>query len=137
MMRRSIIVISLLSAGLGLMAETRTVWDGVYTKEQAARGNQTYRRECQRCHAENLLGGEDATALLGDDFLAAWNGRTVAELYDLTRKTMPTDGPGSLSRQAYADVVAFLLSANKFPAGAKELPTDAAPMTEIKIEAKK
>jgi S-disulfanyl-L-cysteine oxidoreductase SoxD len=136
-MRRSITLISLLSMGLGLTAETRTVWDGVYTKEQAARGNQTYRRECQRCHAENLLGGEDATALLGKDFLEAWSGRTVAELYELTRKTMPTDGPASLSRQAYSDVVAFILSSNEFPAGAKELPTDSAPMADIKIEPKK
>jgi cytochrome c5 len=136
-MRQTIAVISLFSIGLCLTAETRSVWDGVYTKEQAARGNQTYRRECQRCHAENLLGGEDATALIGNDFLEAWNGRTVADLFELTRKTMPTDGPASLSRQAYSDVVAFILSANKFPAGEKELPTDSAPMQDMKIELKK
>ena len=35
-------------------AFTRSVWDGVYTKEQAHRGQTVYGQECAKCHGENL-----------------------------------------------------------------------------------
>ena len=35
---------------------------------------------------------------------------------------MPLDAPGSLSREAVADVVAFILRENGFPPGAADLP---------------
>lgn len=35
---------------------------------------------------------------------------------------MPPGRPASLTPEAYADVVAYLLSANAFPAGRDELP---------------
>jgi hypothetical protein len=50
---------------------------------------------------------------------------------------MPSDGPGTLSRKQCADTVAYMLSANEFPAGQKELESDTAPLNEIRIEPKK
>jgi hypothetical protein len=37
---------------------------------------------------------------------------------------MPPDRPGSLTDQSYADLAAFLLDANGYPKGDKELPPD-------------
>jgi quinoprotein glucose dehydrogenase len=117
-------------------AFTRSVWDGVYTKEQAHRGQTVYAQECAKCHGENLAGGEAAPTLVGAEFLSHWNGKTAGALYDTLRKTMPTDDPGNLSTREYADLAAYLLSANDFPAGEKELDRDVAALNEIRIEPK-
>ena len=120
----------------GSTAATRSVWDGVYTREQAARGQAVYRQECAKCHGENLAGGENSPPLVGSEFLHNWNGKTAGALYELTRKTMPSDDPGSLSTRQYADLVAYLFGANDFPPGDKELARDAAALNEIRIEPK-
>jgi mono/diheme cytochrome c family protein len=118
-------------------AGSRSVRDGVYTKAQALRGQTVYREECAKCHAENLAGGESAPALAGDEFAAQWQGKTANDLFEITRKTMPADDPGRLSRRQYADLVAYMLSANEYPAGGKELESTAEALQDIRIEAKK
>ena len=123
-------------AGL-LLAQARSVREGVFTKAQAARGLSLYRAECARCHGETLMGGEDAPGLVDNDFLEKWNGKSVGEMVELIRKTMPSDGPGHLTRKQCVDMTAYLLSANKFPTGEKELDTDIAGLNEIKIEPKR
>jgi hypothetical protein len=51
--------------------------------------------------------------------------------------TMPFDSPGKLTAEQYADVIAYIFSANKFPAGDKELAHDTAPLQTIQLDAKK
>jgi mono/diheme cytochrome c family protein len=106
------------------VALSRSVWDGVYSKEQAARGQSAYGSKCARCHGDNLLGGDDAPALVEKDFLERWNGKSVSSLIEFTRKTMPSDGPGKLSRQQCTDIIAFVLTSNGFPAGSADLASD-------------
>jgi mono/diheme cytochrome c family protein len=136
-MGRASVLIAVLALSFSIAAEVRSVLDGVYTSEQATRGLKVYAAECARCHADNLLGGESTPELVGDSFLERWTGKTVGDLYAVTRGTMPTDGPASLSRRQYADVAAYMLSVNKFPAGQKELEGDAALLKEIRIETKR
>jgi len=136
-MSRLTVIISFFLLVLALAADSRSVADGVYTKEQAARGLTTYRTLCARCHGENLLGGDEAPSLAGGEFVERWSGKTVGSLFELIRTTMPSDGPGTLSRKQCADTVAYMLSANEFPAGQKELESDVAPLNEIRIEPKK
>src|SRR6185503_3805570 len=52
---------------------TRTVWDSVYTLNQAARGETAYAKVCARCHKASLAGGEESPPLVGGNFLANWN----------------------------------------------------------------
>ena len=118
-------------------AAARSVWDGVYTKEQAGRGQKAYQEECMKCHGENLAGGEASPPLVGADFLPKWTGKTVGDLFGLVRKTMPTDDPGNLSSRQYSDIVAYILSVNEFPAGQKELDRDPAASNDVRIEAKR
>src|SRR5262245_58728737 len=92
--------------------QPRTVWDGVYTNEQAGRGDMIYREACGSCHGATLLGGEMAPALVGSDFLSEWSGLTVGDLVERVRVSMPQNDPGSLSRQRTADVTAMILRAN-------------------------
>ena len=56
-------------------------------------------------------------------------------LFDYVATAMPLDRPGSLSRAANADIIAFLLKANNFPAGAKELSASSEDLKAIRFDA--
>jgi mono/diheme cytochrome c family protein len=122
-------------AGIGISQSPRTVWDGVYTDEQAQRGKTRYAQLCASCHGDTLAGGESAPPLAGGEFLANWNTLTMGDLFDRTRSTMPQNKPGSMSREANAEIMAFLLSSNQFPAGKTALPQASEVLREIRIEA--
>jgi mono/diheme cytochrome c family protein len=111
----------------------RTTKDGVYTDAQAARGKKQYVANCASCHQEGLQGADLAPALKGDDFLLPWTSQSVNELFERISKTMPADAPGSLSAQDSADIVSYILQANRMPAGADELKGDATAMKAIGI----
>jgi mono/diheme cytochrome c family protein len=113
-----------LSAALA-QAPGGTIWDGVYTAEQARRGAPLYQMHCANCHGEGLQGLEIAPALAGDVFNSTWEGVTLSDLADRIRTTMPMTAPGTLSRQQTVDVVAFILEAGKFPAGTTPLDPNA------------
>jgi len=132
---RKAAVLGLAAAMLAAQA-SRSVWDGVYTDEQAKRGQTLYGKECSSCHGAELTGGESAPPLAGDAFLGNWTGQTVGDLFERIRKSMPQDDPGRLSRQQDTDIVAFLLGANGFPAGKAELDRQNEAMKQIRIEAK-
>jgi S-disulfanyl-L-cysteine oxidoreductase SoxD len=100
----------------------RTVKDGVYTAAQARRGEATFRMHCALCHGE-MLEGAAGPPLVGDPFLASRDGQPVSDLFDKIHNTMPADTPGTLEPQQVADLVAFVLQANAFPAGGAELGT--------------
>jgi cytochrome c len=123
---------------LNLRAQSanRTVWDGIFTDAQASRGKPLYGRECAKCHGDELTGGEEAPPLAGEAFLSNWNGLTVGDLFDRIRKSMPQQAPGTLSRQQNADILAFMLIMNHYPAGKTELQTQSEILKQIKIEPK-
>ena len=111
----------------------KTVWDGVYTKVQARRGQQTYTEVCVYCHGPDLNGDEMGPPLKGAAFFAAFRDQPVVQLFVKIGETMPNNNPGTLSPQAAIDVASFLLEANKVPAGNVELPTDPAALEQIVI----
>jgi polar amino acid transport system substrate-binding protein len=113
-----------------------TVWDKVYTAEQATRGKDAYMTECSACHSEDLGGSGYAPALKGDDFAFAWNDKTVGDFFERIRKLMPPDNPGSLTPDRYRDIIAFVLQQNKYPEGDRDLSSEAAALKLIKITAK-
>ena len=102
-------------------ADMRSVLSGVYSAEQAARGRGAYVEACSECHLPDLSGNDVAPPLRGDLFLAKRTGSTVGDLYALVRSTMPEDRAFSLPPQAYADILAYLLSENEAPPGSAEL----------------
>ena len=110
---------------------SRSVWQGVYTTAQSERGRSVYQASCGQCHGETL-GGDIGPTLIGP-FWSIWDGRTAADLLKTIRTTMPADAPESLKPQEYADLVAYLFSVNKFPAGDTELPVDQAALETIRI----
>ena len=125
--------------GLGLMlaaqgAEARSVWDGAYTEDQAARGATSYQQNCARCHGATLAGTFEIPPLVGR-FVPYWSGSTLDVLVDYISRAMPLGRPGSLSPAVNADIVAFILKSNGFPAGSKELGTATADQKAITFDA--
>ena len=116
---------------------SQSVWDGVYTDEQAKRGGPLYSQRCAQCHAPDLTGGETAPALASAEFKGNWSGLSVDDLFERIKISMPQDNPGSLSRQQTADIVAFVLSKGGFPAGERELAREAEVLKGIRFEAAK
>ena len=119
----ALVLVAAGAAWSGTAAQERTVWDGVYTEEQATRGMATYEQECSQCHLEDLLGDGIAPALIGAPFHFRWSDLSVGDMLVAIRTTMPQGAPASLSPRAYADIVAYMLKVNDFPAGDTELPT--------------
>jgi mono/diheme cytochrome c family protein len=111
-----------------------SVWDGVYTDEQRARGEQAYRADCASCHGDALEGAGQTPALADHEFASSWNGMPLADLFDRIQTTMPADRPGQLSRERTADILAFVLKANGFPAGRIELAPGPDALKAIRFE---
>jgi S-disulfanyl-L-cysteine oxidoreductase SoxD len=122
------------AASVAAQAE-RSVKEGVYTEEQAKRGEAVYAESCANCHGEQMEGIDMSPPLTGSTFGSNWNTLTVGDLFDRIRTTMPMDRPGSITPQQNADVIAFMLKANQHPAGKTELPSTVTPLKTIKIEA--
>jgi len=121
--------------GLAVAQSPASVWDGVYSDQQSGRGAALYQTACASCHGDKLQGKGQTPALTGSDFVTNWSGMTVGDLFDKIQTSMPADKPGSLSREQNASLVAYLLSANKFPSGAAELSNDAERLRKIRFEA--
>jgi len=128
---------ALCAAYTGLRAQDvkRSVWDGVYTEAQARRGLAQYNDHCLDCHGEDLEGDAETPALRGGTFLTNWDGQRLGDLYLRIRRDMPLNfEAGKLSPAANADLVAYILSINRFPPGAAELPHASEILNEIRFE---
>ena len=108
---------------------TKSTNDGVYTKAQGERGQKIFGEKCTACHEPSRFSGEA--------FHESWDNKALKELWDVASGTMPEDNPGSLKQQEYADIIAYFLSLNQYPAGDAELSPGAGPMGSIKVEKKK
>jgi len=106
----------------------RTVNDQVYSDAQATRGKAVYDDQCSNCHE----GGAMGPSLKGDEFLASWENKTMRSLYDRVLNTMPSDAPGTLQERQVLDLMAYLLRANRFPAGANAIAA-ADELNDVKI----
>jgi mono/diheme cytochrome c family protein len=120
---------------LGAQGAARTTNDPLFTAAQATRGEALYLERCAACHGQALAGMEAAPALAGPGFSASWTGTPLGDLFERIRISMPQDKPGSLSRPQTADIVAYILSYNKAPAGQAELPPDADALKTVTIAA--
>jgi mono/diheme cytochrome c family protein len=110
-----------------------TVWAGVYTDDQAARGQASYNQACAHCHAADMLGEQSAPALAGQPFSARWTDTTLDEMLQVIRRTMPQEAPDTLGTQAYVDIISYMLKVNGSPAGDAELPADESRLRAIAV----
>jgi len=117
-------------------AAPRSVKDGVYTTAQANQGKKVYDEKCAECHGTMASATPDVAPLLNDHvFRTTWKDRSLGELFDRIRETMPQDEPGTLSPQQLADLIAYILRANALPAGEVALAHDVGTLSQIRFDA--
>jgi mono/diheme cytochrome c family protein len=140
---RAAIAFAFVAAGLSVsaapQAARKTVWDGVYSAEQAVRGQQLYKDHCGYCHRDDLTGGGSeagAPALKGPLFTIRWREQPLADVFVTIGTTMPQDKPDTLTPQIVIDIVSFLLRSNNMPPGPSELPPDLEQLKAVFMEYK-
>ena len=111
-----------------------SVLDGVYTDAQAKRGEKIFTDTCAACHGAKLMGTDTGgPPLTGPDFIGGWKDMSVGALLNKISMDMPSNAPGTLTPEQYADTLAYLLSFNKYPAGLTELPTDPVALKPVRM----
>ena len=104
----------------------RPATSGVFSQTQAERGEGTYKTSCQSCHTRSEY--------TGDKFKVGFVSKTAYDMFNQIRTEMPEDNPGSLERQEYVDVVAYIFSLNAYPAGEADLPADDEGLKKVRID---
>src|SRR5262247_4928630 len=123
----------LLAGSVALALQTgKTLNDGVYTDQQAMRGQSLYEKRCSTCNGANLA-GRTGPPLTGDDFLSNWDTQPLLELANKILKTMPRDDTDPLTPQESADLLAYILQAGKFPSGRAELVLNEAALKGVTL----
>ena len=125
-----------IAGGALLLAQApkKSLWDGVYTADQASRGESQYSNTCAQCHGPELKGDARYKPLVGDGFWSYFQGRNAEYMLDFISKNMPNGAPGSLDTGKYQDLMAFILSKNGVPAGMT--PLSAAAITGVALAPK-
>ena len=118
-------------------SSSRSIWDGVYTAQQAERGKTAYTQNCARCHGSALEGNDEIPALSGSHLMVDFDGQTAGDLVHRIQSTMPMDNPGSLNAATTADIATFILQSNGLPTGNAELPADPSAQSLVHFDAVK
>lgn len=114
--------VALVSLAVTAHAEPRTTQDGVYSKAQAKNGGKIYKQQCQVCHDKKYF----------RPVLKRWSGQSAAILYDVMSGSMPESNPGGLLADEYVDLMAYIFSQSRYPAGERAL--ESAALAEITIQ---
>lgn len=130
------IAVALSLSAVSHAQDSNLIWDGVYSTDQANRGETVYSETCISCHGQDLGGNSNSPGLVGMGFMFLWEGRTLGEFFEKIRSEMPTDRPGQLTQQNYLDVVAYILHKNAFPSAEEELSANLDNLNEITISPK-
>ena len=117
---------------IGFAAQSKSVWSGVYTTEQADAGEKIYFARCSTCHGDDLGGREQAPALAGSQFLDSWHGKDLRRLLDRVL-TMPL-GDKPVTNAEAIELLAFMLRSSEMPSGSTALPADRAQLVEITLQ---
>lgn len=128
----SIVVVVCMYAGCGApnpkenstFTERLNANAGIYLDIQADSVSTLYSTGCAGCHGQKGQGSEGGSSLVGTLFQSRWQEKSIGDLFEITKQTMPKNNPASYDDQTYAALVAFMLRLNNFPAGEKSLPSE-------------
>lgn len=124
---RQILATLTLLVAAGALADprtiNRTINDGIYTDEQAQAGEKLYAQHCLTCHDKKYF----------RPVLKVWDGQPLGILYTIMSASMPESNPGALPRKEYVEILAYILSLNRYPSGDSELAYEDGMLDEITI----
>ncbi len=113
----------IIALSLFASAKPKTTIDAVYSNQQAKTGERLYQEHCLICHDKKYF----------QPVLEVWSGQSVATLFQMMSATMPEADPGSLHEKEYVDILAYIFSLSKFPAGEDRLENRGGKFDEIII----
>jgi len=125
-MKRMLPTLLMLAASLPVFADGRTTNDAVYSKAQAEAGEKLYQDHCLLCHDKKYF----------RPVFKTWEGKTLGMMNTVMNTSMPLNNPASLATQDYVDILAYMLSLNRYPAGDEPLPNDNDALEAIIITAR-
>ncbi|MBM3779278.1 MAG: cytochrome c [Acidimicrobiia bacterium] len=120
-------------------AQGRTVFDGVYSEAQAARGEAAYAAHCSSCHMPSLRGffdGGMAASIIGEGFVNNWTAGTLLDLFAKIKDTMPYEAADTVSDADKLDIMTYVLKRNAFPAGDADLALDEGALSDVLVAPK-
>jgi mono/diheme cytochrome c family protein len=128
----AVCVVSVAAVTAAAGTHARTIWSGVYTAQQAARGERTYKANCGVCHGiEARLSKQPV--FVGAPFMARWRDQSVGDVFMTIKVNMPRENPESLTDEEYIDIVSYFLRENEVPAGDTELPAKLDDILDVSI----
>ena len=104
----------------------------LYTVAQAATGHSKYLGNCAMCHGATLM-GRSGPSLKGPHFASAKSAYTVSDVFNIVAQNMPAMNPGSLQKDDYVQVMAYLLQQNGYPAGTTALDFEGASASKVPL----
>ena len=107
--------------------ENITTNDRIYSKQQAKMGESLYKDNCLICHDKKYF----------RPVFRAWEDQSLHTFYLVMSSSMPESNPGSLSRQEYIDILAYMLSLNRYSPGKEVLLPSTEILSNITISARK
>jgi S-disulfanyl-L-cysteine oxidoreductase SoxD len=129
-----LICISVMCGAAVLTAQSeRTMWSGVYTADQAARGKRGFVSSCGRCHNNELDGSANAPALRGPAFIAKNENESLGAIFMFVRDNMPPDASAPVDGATKLDILAYILQRNEIPTGTTELTLDIPALEGIRV----
>ena len=104
-----------------------TTNDKIFSKQQAKIGASLYKNNCLICHDKKYF----------RPVFKAWDGQSLGTFYLVMSSSMPESNPGSLSQQEYVDILAYILSLNRYSSGEDVLLPSTEILNKITISARK
>lgn len=119
-------------AGSDKPAMGKTKAPALFTAKQATGGKVHYDQSCALCHGDKLT-GRAGPALKGKHFAPDSGKYKVGDIFAIVHKNMPAMAPGSLPKDAYVEIMAYILQQNGYPAGTKPLTFDGAKSSKVPL----
>jgi polar amino acid transport system substrate-binding protein len=104
----------------------------LFTTAQAASGAGKYADNCEQCHGTHLE-GRAGPALTGPNFASAKASLKVSDIFTFILQNMPATQPGSLPKQDYVEIMAFLLQQNGYQPGTAKLTASIASTSKVPL----
>ncbi|NKF24117.1 c-type cytochrome [Solimonas marina] len=104
----------------------------LFSPQQAATGKMAFRTNCAICHGPELE-GRAGPPLKGPTFANPDANFHVGDIFKIVAENMPAPAPGTLPKDDYVNIMAYILQENGYPSGSKALSFDDAMNSKVPL----
>ena len=122
-----LLLLALSLASYSSADDVASINDKIFSKEQAKTGAVLYKDNCLICHDKKYF----------RPVFKTWENQPLGTFFLVMSSSMPQDNPGSLTHQEYIDVLAYILSLNRYSSGKEKLSNSVDDLNLITIRPRK